>query len=164
LGTRAHAIRYIQQFTEIFTEEGRKSVTITRLVPGEPNRVTYTGVLKDRENAAKANAMAAAQAQLANQAAAHAAAQAVAQAAAAQVAAGQIAASIGSVNPTTPATVSATTNGLPVASQQHLQLQPNLMPILHVQTPQQNLSIPNSALLVKITISVIPSNNQICCI
>ncbi|EAA00809.5 AGAP012403-PA, partial [Anopheles gambiae str. PEST] len=40
LGTRAHAHRYIQQFTEIFTEEGRKSVKITHLVPGQIPKVT----------------------------------------------------------------------------------------------------------------------------
>ena len=30
LGTRPHALRYINQFTEIFTEEGRKPVKITQ--------------------------------------------------------------------------------------------------------------------------------------
>lgn len=42
LGTRAHANRYIQQFTEIFTEEGRKKVKITHVVPGQQPRVTCT--------------------------------------------------------------------------------------------------------------------------
>lgn len=42
LGTRAHANRYIKQFTEIFTEEGRKSVKITHIVPGQPHVVSYT--------------------------------------------------------------------------------------------------------------------------
>ncbi|XP_055319761.1 transcription factor SPT20 homolog isoform X2 [Sitodiplosis mosellana] len=42
LGTRAHANRYIQQFTEIFTEEGRKSVKITHIVPGHAPKVSYT--------------------------------------------------------------------------------------------------------------------------
>lgn len=42
LGTRAHANRYIQQFTEIFTEEGRKSVKITHIVPGLAPKISYT--------------------------------------------------------------------------------------------------------------------------
>lgn len=42
LGTRAHANRYIQQFTEIFTEEGRKSVKITHIVPGQSPMVSCT--------------------------------------------------------------------------------------------------------------------------
>lgn len=42
LGTRAHANRYIQQFTEIFTEEGRKSVKITHIVPGHPPKVSFS--------------------------------------------------------------------------------------------------------------------------
>ncbi|KAF4524682.1 hypothetical protein B566_EDAN009526, partial [Ephemera danica] len=151
LGTRAHAIRYIQQFTEIFTEEGRKSVRITRIVPGEPNRVTFTGLLRDRENA-----KATAQAQLANQAAAQVAAQAVAQAAAAQAAAGPITpppmltpivVSV-SVAPATPAATCVTTNGLPSSSQQHLQPQ-NLIPVMQAQAPQQTLAITNSALLAQ---------------
>lgn len=45
LGTRAHANRYIQQFTEIFTEEGRKSVKITHLVPGQATKVSFTSVI-----------------------------------------------------------------------------------------------------------------------
>ncbi|XP_055705555.1 transcription factor SPT20 homolog isoform X2 [Phlebotomus papatasi] len=42
LGTRANANKYIQQFTEIITEEGRLRVKITHLVPGQPPRVTCT--------------------------------------------------------------------------------------------------------------------------
>lgn len=34
LGTRQHATRYIQQFTDIFTEEGRKPVTVKLIVNG----------------------------------------------------------------------------------------------------------------------------------
>lgn len=34
LGTRMHATRYIQQFTDIFTEEGRKPVTVKLIVNG----------------------------------------------------------------------------------------------------------------------------------
>ena len=34
--------RYIKQFTEIFTEEGRRSVKITHQVPGQQPTVTYT--------------------------------------------------------------------------------------------------------------------------
>ena len=48
LGTRVQANRYIQQFTEIFTEEGRKSVRITHVVPGQPTRVTCTTSMRDR--------------------------------------------------------------------------------------------------------------------
>jgi hypothetical protein len=42
LGTRAQANHYIQQFTEIFTEEGRKNVKIQHVVPGQAPRVTCT--------------------------------------------------------------------------------------------------------------------------
>ena len=57
LGTRTHALRYINQFTEIFTEEGRKSVKITHRVPNKPPRVTYTPGMRERMNAvAAANA------------------------------------------------------------------------------------------------------------
>ena len=61
LGTRTHALRYINQFTEIFTEEGRKSVKITHRVPNKPPRVTYTPGMRERM-AAAANAAAAASA------------------------------------------------------------------------------------------------------
>lgn len=53
LGTRVHANRYIQQFTEIFTEEGRKSVRITHVVPGQQHHVSYTPGMRER-NAAQA--------------------------------------------------------------------------------------------------------------
>ena len=46
LGTRTNALKYIHQFTEIFTEEGRKSVKITHKVPGQTPRVTYTPGMK----------------------------------------------------------------------------------------------------------------------
>lgn len=36
------ANHYIQQFTEIFTEEGRKNVRIKHVVPGQVPRVTCT--------------------------------------------------------------------------------------------------------------------------
>ena len=42
LGTRANVEKYIKQFTEIFTEEGRRSVKITHQVPGQKPTVTYT--------------------------------------------------------------------------------------------------------------------------
>lgn len=58
LGTRTHALRYINQFTEIFTEEGRKSVKITHRVPNKPPRVTYTPGVRERMNAAAAAAAA----------------------------------------------------------------------------------------------------------
>lgn len=48
LGTRAQANRYIRQFTEIFTEEGRKSVKITHFVPGKKPAIVYsTGVVSN---------------------------------------------------------------------------------------------------------------------
>lgn len=42
LGTRAQANHYIQQFTEIFTEEGRKNVRIKHVIPGQAPRVSCT--------------------------------------------------------------------------------------------------------------------------
>lgn len=47
LGTRTHANRYIKQFTEIFTEEGRKPVKMTYIVNGR-EEVTYSGMSKNR--------------------------------------------------------------------------------------------------------------------
>lgn len=41
--------RYIQQFTEIFTEEGRKSVKITHQVQGHMPRVMYTQSMREKE-------------------------------------------------------------------------------------------------------------------
>ncbi len=41
--------RYIQQFTEIFTEEGRKSVKITHQVQNHPPRVMYTQSMREKE-------------------------------------------------------------------------------------------------------------------
>lgn len=61
LGTRAHANRYIQQFTEIFTEEGRKSVRITHIVPGQPGRVSFTQGMRERSGIQAIQAAAAAQ-------------------------------------------------------------------------------------------------------
>lgn len=51
LGTRVNANRYIQQFTEIFTEEGRKAVKITHLVPGHLPKVTHTGITPEQRQA-----------------------------------------------------------------------------------------------------------------
>lgn len=48
LGTRPHALRYINQFTEIFTEEGRKPVKITHLVPNQKPRITFTPGMRER--------------------------------------------------------------------------------------------------------------------
>ncbi|XP_017862788.1 PREDICTED: uncharacterized protein LOC108613682 isoform X3 [Drosophila arizonae] len=48
LGTRVHANRYIQQFREIFTEEGRKAVKITHLIPGHVPIVTHTGLTNEQ--------------------------------------------------------------------------------------------------------------------
>ncbi|XP_065345251.1 transcription factor SPT20 homolog isoform X1 [Cloeon dipterum] len=50
LGTQWHAKKYIDQFCEIFTEEGRKLVTITHIVPGMPPTVTNTWEKKEEEN------------------------------------------------------------------------------------------------------------------
>uniref|UniRef100_L7M7N4 Spt20-like SEP domain-containing protein n=1 Tax=Rhipicephalus pulchellus TaxID=72859 RepID=L7M7N4_RHIPC len=36
LGSQANVTRYLDQFREIFTEEGRKAVKITHIVPGKP--------------------------------------------------------------------------------------------------------------------------------
>ncbi|XP_048480993.1 transcription factor SPT20 homolog [Plutella xylostella] len=47
LGTRVQANKYIQQFTEIFTEEGRKSVRIKHVVPGQLPRVSFTGGMRE---------------------------------------------------------------------------------------------------------------------
>lgn len=49
LGSRLHVNRYIQQFTEIFTEEGRKSVKITHQVQGHMPRVMYTQSMREKE-------------------------------------------------------------------------------------------------------------------
>ncbi|XP_059483010.1 transcription factor SPT20 homolog isoform X2 [Neocloeon triangulifer] len=50
LGTQWHAKKYIDQFCEIFTEEGRKLVTITHIVPGKTPSVTNTWEKKEEEN------------------------------------------------------------------------------------------------------------------
>ena len=42
LGTRRNTDKYIRQFTEIFTEEGRRQVKITHFVPGKEPVVRYT--------------------------------------------------------------------------------------------------------------------------
>ncbi|KAL4714409.1 hypothetical protein ACJJTC_017704 [Scirpophaga incertulas] len=47
LGSRVQANKYIQQFTEIFTEEGRKSVRIKHIVPGQLPRVSFTGGMRE---------------------------------------------------------------------------------------------------------------------
>ena len=49
LGSRLHVTRYIQQFTEIFTEEGRKSVKITHQIQGHPPRIMYTQSMREKE-------------------------------------------------------------------------------------------------------------------
>ncbi|XP_032512181.2 transcription factor SPT20 homolog [Danaus plexippus] len=55
LGSRLQANKYIQQFTEIFTEEGRKSVRIKHIVPGQLPRVSFTGGMRDMQRTAQAN-------------------------------------------------------------------------------------------------------------
>jgi len=42
LGTRAVANHYYQQFKEIFTEEGRKNVSIKHIIPGQAPRIACT--------------------------------------------------------------------------------------------------------------------------
>ena len=42
LGTRGNVDKYIKQFTEIFTENGRRAVKITEQVIGQKPTVTYT--------------------------------------------------------------------------------------------------------------------------
>ncbi|CAH2092041.1 unnamed protein product [Euphydryas editha] len=49
LGSRLQANKYIQQFTEIFTEEGRKSVRIKHIVPGQLPRVSFTGGMREMQ-------------------------------------------------------------------------------------------------------------------
>lgn len=49
LGSKANASRYIEQFTDIFTKEGGKSVKITHSVPGQPTRETCTTTMVERE-------------------------------------------------------------------------------------------------------------------
>lgn len=56
LGTRAQANHYIQQFTEIFTEEGRKNVRIKHVVPGQAPRVTCTPGMQRAHQQAQAQA------------------------------------------------------------------------------------------------------------
>lgn len=48
LGTKALAHRYITQFTDIFTEEGRKPVKITHIIPGKDPTVTCTVGLREQ--------------------------------------------------------------------------------------------------------------------
>ncbi|GBP65516.1 Transcription factor SPT20 homolog [Eumeta japonica] len=49
LGSRVQANKYIQQFTEIFTEEGRKSVKIKHIVPGQVPRVSFTAGMREMQ-------------------------------------------------------------------------------------------------------------------
>ncbi|XP_014295065.2 uncharacterized protein LOC103574661 [Microplitis demolitor] len=70
LGTRVQANHYMQQFTEIFTEEGRKNVRIKHVVPGQPARVTCTPGMQRHQAAQAAQAALAAQIQAQNAAAA----------------------------------------------------------------------------------------------
>ncbi len=58
LGTRGNVDKYIKQFTEIFTEEGRRAVRITHQVPGQKPTVTCT---QPPQNASSAPAVTTAQ-------------------------------------------------------------------------------------------------------
>lgn len=49
LYTEEHAKRYIEQFTEIFTEEDRKSVTITVTIPGQEPRIIRKGIQQQQQ-------------------------------------------------------------------------------------------------------------------
>ena len=49
LGTRPAVSRYIHQFTDIFTEEGKKPVKVTHHVPGHHPSVRMTLGYKERE-------------------------------------------------------------------------------------------------------------------
>ncbi|XP_065556707.1 mucin-2-like isoform X2 [Artemia franciscana] len=49
LGPRGMVNKYIHQFTEIFTEEGRKSVKITHNMPNQPPRVMCTFAMKEQK-------------------------------------------------------------------------------------------------------------------
>ena len=60
LGSQVHANRYIQEFKEIFTEEGRKSVKITHEIPGQKPIITCTGTLLHQQIQARHAAQAAA--------------------------------------------------------------------------------------------------------
>lgn len=42
LGHRSDVDKYINQCMEIFTEEGRKNVKITHVLPGKPPEITFT--------------------------------------------------------------------------------------------------------------------------
>lgn len=59
LGNRVLATQYIQQFTEIFTEEGKKNVRIKHVVPGQVPRVTCTpGMQRSQQQAQQAQLVA----------------------------------------------------------------------------------------------------------
>ncbi|XP_078682708.1 uncharacterized protein LOC144917045 isoform X8 [Branchiostoma floridae x Branchiostoma belcheri] len=42
LGSKVNAQRYIQQYKDLFTEEGRRSVKIAHIIPGQPPQITHT--------------------------------------------------------------------------------------------------------------------------
>lgn len=65
LGSQVHANRYIQEFKEIFTEEGRKSVKITHEIPGQKPIITCTGALLHQQIQARHAAQVAAAAAVA---------------------------------------------------------------------------------------------------
>ncbi|XP_012535670.1 transcription factor SPT20 homolog [Monomorium pharaonis] len=57
LGTRAVANHYYQQFKEIFTEEGRKPVSIKHIIPGQAPRIACTsGMQRAHQQAQQAKA------------------------------------------------------------------------------------------------------------
>ena len=54
LGTRGNVDKYIKQFTEIFTEEGRRAVKITHQVIGQKPVITHTHPPSTTSSAASA--------------------------------------------------------------------------------------------------------------
>ena len=57
LGTRTNAQRYINQFTEVFTEEGRKNVKITHIIHNQQPRVTFTAGMRASPSPAQPGAV-----------------------------------------------------------------------------------------------------------
>lgn len=48
LGSKLQVAKYINQFREIFTEEGRKAVKITHVVPGLPSKISFTQGMREK--------------------------------------------------------------------------------------------------------------------
>ncbi|KAG1676023.1 Transcription factor SPT20 [Nymphon striatum] len=50
LGSKDQVTRYVSQFKDLCTEEGRKAVKITHNIPGIPSKITYTQGTKERNH------------------------------------------------------------------------------------------------------------------